>query len=200
MRTGGGGKKALGADERRTDDDRVVVSDEHLAVHVDELRDQASLQLGVSAQAGEGDVVHPLIVHCGRAKHRPASGETRCPRAVSRAARVDLLSFFSWEMMECSPRIMVLRTQQNPVRLSPPSSFPQPTHESPVVEVHDGLDGVPSPRGDVPFEAGEQGCDDVHAVLPALPVDTRIKTDDSQTPDMFHSKTRSQVGRACALG
>lgn len=58
-------KKATGADERRTDDDRVVVGDEHLAVDVDELCDQASLQLGVSAQTGEGDVVHPLIVHCG---------------------------------------------------------------------------------------------------------------------------------------
>lgn len=60
--------------------------------------------------------------------------------------------------------------------------------DSPVVEVHDGLDGVPSPRCDVPFEAGEQRCDDVHAVLPPLPVDTQIKTDDSQTPDTFHNR------------
>lgn len=48
---------------RLTNDDCVVVSDEHLAVHVDELRHQASLQLRVSPQAGEGDVVHPLVVH-----------------------------------------------------------------------------------------------------------------------------------------
>lgn len=61
-----------GADERRTDDDRVVVGDEHLAVDVDELRDQASLQLGVRAQAGKGDVVHPLIVHCGRVTRQTA--------------------------------------------------------------------------------------------------------------------------------
>lgn len=49
---------------RLTDDDCVVVSDEHLAVDVDELRHQAPLQLGVSPQAGERDVVHPLVVHC----------------------------------------------------------------------------------------------------------------------------------------
>lgn len=48
---------------RLTDDDCVVVGDEHLAVDVDELRHQASLQLSVSPQARKGDVVHPLVVH-----------------------------------------------------------------------------------------------------------------------------------------
>ena len=54
------------ADERLTDDDCVVVSDEHLAVDVDELSYQAALQLGVRPQTGEGDVVHPVVVHWGR--------------------------------------------------------------------------------------------------------------------------------------
>ena len=60
------GQKVTEADERRTDDDCVVVSDEHLAVDVDELRDQTALQLGVRPQTGEGDVVHPVVVHWGR--------------------------------------------------------------------------------------------------------------------------------------
>lgn len=51
------------ADERLTDDDGVVVSDEHLAVDVNELCDEASLQLSVSPQASEGDVIHPMVVH-----------------------------------------------------------------------------------------------------------------------------------------
>lgn len=51
------------ADGRLTDDDCVVVSDEHFAVDVDELCDQTSLQLSVSPQAGERDVVHPVVVH-----------------------------------------------------------------------------------------------------------------------------------------
>ena len=46
-----------------TDDDGVVVGDQHLAVHVDELGDEFPLQLGVSPQAGDGDVVHPLVSH-----------------------------------------------------------------------------------------------------------------------------------------
>lgn len=41
---------------------------------------------------------------------------------------------------------------------------------SPVVEVHDGLEGVPSPRGDVSLKAGKQRGHDVHAVLLTLPV------------------------------
>lgn len=51
------------ADERLTDDDCVVVSDDHLAVDVDELCDQPSLQLSVSPQTSKGDVVHPVVVH-----------------------------------------------------------------------------------------------------------------------------------------
>lgn len=47
----------------RTDDDRVVVGDQHLAVDVDELGDQLPLQLGVSPQTRDGDVVHPLVSH-----------------------------------------------------------------------------------------------------------------------------------------
>lgn len=46
-----------------TDDDSVVVGDQHLAVDVDELRHQLPPQLSVSPQAGDGDVVHPLISH-----------------------------------------------------------------------------------------------------------------------------------------
>lgn len=46
-----------------TNDDGVVVSNEHLAVDVDELCDQASFQLSVSPQSSKGDVVHPLIFH-----------------------------------------------------------------------------------------------------------------------------------------
>lgn len=46
-----------------TDDDGVVVSDEHFAVHVDQLRHQFRLQLGVSPQTSKGDVVHPLVPH-----------------------------------------------------------------------------------------------------------------------------------------
>lgn len=62
---------------RLTDDDCVVVSNEHLAVHVDELRHQASLQLRVSAQAGEGDVVHPLVVHWARENRTGTEHEPR---------------------------------------------------------------------------------------------------------------------------
>lgn len=60
------GQKVTEVDERLTDDDCVVVSDEHLAVDVDELRYQAALQLGVRPQTSEGDVVHPVVVHWGR--------------------------------------------------------------------------------------------------------------------------------------
>lgn len=49
-----------------TDDDGVVIGDEHLAVHVDELRHQLCLQLSVSPQTNDGDVVHPLVPHCER--------------------------------------------------------------------------------------------------------------------------------------
>lgn len=49
--------------DRPTDDDCVVISDEHFAVDVDELCDEASLQLCVGPQTSEGDVVHPLIIH-----------------------------------------------------------------------------------------------------------------------------------------
>lgn len=54
--------------DRLTNDDCVVVSDEHLAVDVDELCDEAPLQLSMSPQASEGDVVHPLVVHWETAK------------------------------------------------------------------------------------------------------------------------------------
>ena len=47
----------------RTDDDGVVVGDEQLAVDVDELSDEASLQLCMGPHTGKGDVVHPLVVH-----------------------------------------------------------------------------------------------------------------------------------------
>lgn len=53
-----------------TDYDGVVVGDEHLAVDVDELGDQLPLQVSVSPQAGDGDVVHPLVSHW---KPEPAS-------------------------------------------------------------------------------------------------------------------------------
>ncbi len=68
------------ADERLTYDDRVVISDEHLAVDVDELCDQASLQLSVSPQPSEGDVVHPLVVHWqrrGEEKHKNQKSTVR---------------------------------------------------------------------------------------------------------------------------
>ncbi len=41
---------------------------------------------------------------------------------------------------------------------------------SPVVEVHDGLESVPSPCGDVSLEARKQRGDHIHAVLFTLPV------------------------------
>lgn len=41
---------------------------------------------------------------------------------------------------------------------------------SPVVEVHYGLDGVPSSCGDVSLKARKQRGDNVHAVLLTLPV------------------------------
>lgn len=46
-----------------TNNDGVVVGDEHLAVDVDELGHQFSLQISVSPQTGDGDVVYPLISH-----------------------------------------------------------------------------------------------------------------------------------------
>lgn len=58
-----------------TDDDGVVVGDQHLAVDVDQLSDQRPLQVGVRPQAGERDEVHPLVPHC---KHdRPESRQNR---------------------------------------------------------------------------------------------------------------------------
>lgn len=42
--------------------------------------------------------------------------------------------------------------------------------------MHDSLDGVPASRGDVSFEPGEQRRDDIHAVLPPLPANTKIQT------------------------
>lgn len=46
-----------------TDDDGVVVRDEHLAVNVDELSHQFSFQVSVSPETSEGNVVHPLFSH-----------------------------------------------------------------------------------------------------------------------------------------
>lgn len=60
--------------DRLTDDDCVVISDQHFAVDVDELCHQASLQLCVCPQTSEGDVVHPLVIHWeqmrGKEKHK----------------------------------------------------------------------------------------------------------------------------------
>lgn len=96
--------------DRLTDDDRVVVGDEHLAVDVDELRDQASLQLGVSPQASEGDVLHPLVVHWD-AEERNNVITSLNQNSSCHSFCLHLLSFFSWEMMEYSPLIMVLQRQ-----------------------------------------------------------------------------------------
>ena len=52
---------------------------------------------------------------------------------------------------------------------------------SPVVEVHDGLEGVPSSRGDVSFKAREQRGDHVHAVLLTLPVSKQSSVTQRQT-------------------
>lgn len=69
------------ADERLTDDDSVVVSNEHLAVDVDELGDQLSLQLSMSPQTGDGDVVHPLVSHWKQEtdSQRQTSGKRSIP-------------------------------------------------------------------------------------------------------------------------
>lgn len=113
MRTAQEGRATEGkTGDRLTNDDRVVVSDEHLAVDVDELRDEAPLQLGVSPQTGEGDVVHPLVVHWETEK-----GEVRLENRhfllfhliyQDIVIVLHLLSFFNWEMMEYSPLIIVL--------------------------------------------------------------------------------------------
>lgn len=102
------------------------------------------------------------------------------------------LSFFSCEMMEWSPLIMVLKKQEikNHQRLCVsvfcfhicPSYlqsqilsffdflFFHSSCGSPVVKVHDGLQGASSARGDVSLEAREQRGDHVHPVLLPLPV------------------------------
>lgn len=59
---------------------------------IDELCDQASLQLGVCPQTSKGDVVHPLVVHWGgeegRGEQRKGGeerrrGETNYNKAMS---------------------------------------------------------------------------------------------------------------------
>lgn len=52
-----------------TDDDGVVVRDEHLAVDIDELSDELPLQISVSPQTSDGDVVYPVISHCKQTPH-----------------------------------------------------------------------------------------------------------------------------------
>ena len=47
---------------------------------------------------------------------------------------------------------------------------------SPVVEMHDGLQRVPSPGGDVPLEPGEQRGHHVHTVPLTLPTHARTRT------------------------
>lgn len=47
-----------------TDDDGVVVGNEHLAVHIYQFSHQLSLQLSVGPQTPKRDVIHPLIPHC----------------------------------------------------------------------------------------------------------------------------------------
>ena len=55
---------------RFTDDDGVVVGDEHLAVDVDELRHQLPLQRRVGPQTSDGDVVHPRVAHWEERRRR----------------------------------------------------------------------------------------------------------------------------------
>jgi len=57
-----------------TDDDGVVIGDEHLAVDVDELGDQLPLQGGVGPQARDGDVVHPMVPHWEGGRRREGGG------------------------------------------------------------------------------------------------------------------------------
>ena len=47
---------------------------------------------------------------------------------------------------------------------------------SPVVEVHDGLDGAASPRGDVTLEARQQRRHHVHTVLLTVPATSNQTT------------------------
>lgn len=47
-----------------TDDDGVVVCNEHLAVHIYEFSHQSSLQLSMGSQTSKRDVIYPLIPHC----------------------------------------------------------------------------------------------------------------------------------------
>lgn len=78
-------------------------------------------------------------------------------------------------MMEYSPLIMVLRRQEIKSQTNYNSAVFSLTSDllnscgSPVVEVHDGLNGVPSSRGDIPLKSREQRRDHVHAVLLTLP-------------------------------
>lgn len=109
-----------GADERRTDDDRVVVGDEHLAVDVDELRDQASLQLGVRAQAGKGDVVHPLIVHCGWVTRQTAL-------AKKKKKKSQFSHFFFITCRPCGPTFLL---QLGNDGVFPPDHGPEDTTQS----------------------------------------------------------------------
>lgn len=94
--------------EAFTDDDGVVIGDEHLAVHVDELGDQLPLQLGVRPEAGDGEVVDPLVPHWKEPQPNISAKRERGGASVHEG-RTDSLSLFSWEMMECSPRFMVLQ-------------------------------------------------------------------------------------------
>lgn len=81
---------------------------------VDELRDQASLQLGVRAQAGKGDVVHPLIVHYRWVK-QTASGKT---------------AVFSGFFITCRPRGPTFLLQLGNDGVFPPDHGPEDTTES----------------------------------------------------------------------
>lgn len=59
------------ARRRLTDDVAAVVSDQGLAVNVDELCDQRLGEPGVRPQAAERDVLAPLVLHWGTSQKSP---------------------------------------------------------------------------------------------------------------------------------
>lgn len=70
---------------------------------------------------------------------------------------------------------------------------------SPVVEVHDSLESVPSPCGDVALKARKQRGDHVHAVLLTLPVrkHTSVKTPMSSCEKQKRSRRREKTNHVC---
>ncbi len=73
-----------------TNNDSAVVHDHELAVHVNEFSDQTPIQVSMSAQTAERDVLDPAICHCRQTQIHILSSSLSC----------------SNELQSCNPHLM----------------------------------------------------------------------------------------------